>query len=363
VRESIHDIVTLMARYYRAPTRVCAAFRQLKHDADILPKLQEQLETILEAYGKFQPIVYDTQGIKDDGSDVVLVVREREERDADLIGFQVKSFDDLQQKGYLQNLKAQTYESHNKIKGLSKYFIVLCTDPRAHKREIRLIEAEFKAAARTDVIEPEYAYTFLYMMPKTRIEALVKRTMEADDHVFKEALKSVAYDTPTARALVVFLSVHFVLTGSSLITLPGLTQDKRLRSIYEELRNRQIEEITATLDDTDEDSGSYAKMASFEGGDENNVNGEDDECDEDDDEEDGEVDEPVELDEFEPQLGQDLAELEDEVLETDNASDGYQILTTEIRALSAVALDALVRYEYNEEQLYAYMFNAMGIRD
>lgn len=34
-----------------------------------------QLEMLLEAYGKFEPIVYDTQGILDDGTDLVLRCR------------------------------------------------------------------------------------------------------------------------------------------------------------------------------------------------------------------------------------------------------------------------------------------------
>jgi hypothetical protein len=133
--------------------------------------------------------VYDTQGIRDDGSDVVLRVSGNDAQGVELLGFQVKSFDDLEKEGYLQNLKAQALESLNKIKGLCKYFIVLCTDPKAHKKTIRLVESEFKTTKGTEVIEPEFAYTFFFM-PKTRVEAIVKRTMEASSDVDEEELKT-----------------------------------------------------------------------------------------------------------------------------------------------------------------------------
>jgi hypothetical protein len=137
LRESIQDTITRLIRFQRAPQAACIAFRKLKHDADLLPQLQVQLETILDAYGKFQPVVYDTQGIRDEGSDVVVRIDGNDTHDVELLGFQVKSFDDLEKEGYLQNLKAQAFESLSNIKGLGKYFVVLCTDPKVHKRTIR----------------------------------------------------------------------------------------------------------------------------------------------------------------------------------------------------------------------------------
>lgn len=325
-------------------------FRKLKHDRDLLPRLQGQLEAILDAYGKFQPIVYDTQGIRDDGSDIVLRVNGNDEQGMELIGFQVKSFEDLEKEGYLQNLKAQTLESLNNIKGLRKYFIVLCTDPKVHKKTIRLVESELKTTNGTEVIEPEFAYTFLFM-PKTRIEAIVKRAMEADDYVFKEALELLDFESPTGNALAVFLSVYFVTAGSSQITHAQLIGDKVLRSMYEELREKQAELIPSTLRKTDE-------------GLDDAEDSEEHTQDEDEGEEDDYDDEPpIELEEFGPQLVSDVALLEDAILEIDGSSESYQILTDQVRPLCAVALDALVRYEYNREQLLEYMFSAMGVRD
>lgn len=351
MHETIQDTITRLIRFQRAPQAGAIAFRKLKHDRDLLPRLQGQIETILDAYGKFQPIVYDTQGIRDDGSDVVLRVNGNDAAGMELLGFQVKSFDDLEKEGYLQNLKAQALESLNNIKGLCKYFIVLCTDPKAHKKTIRLVESEFKTTKGTEVIEPEFAYTFLFM-PKTRVEAIVKRTMEADDYVFKEALTSLDFETPTGNALAVFLSVYFVTAGISQITYAELIEDKALRSIYEELREKQAELIAHTLRETDEE---------IEGHEDSEEHAQDE--DEEDEEDDYEDEPPVQLEEFGPQLVSDIALLEDSILESDGSSESYQILTDQMRPLCAVALDALVRYEYNKEQLLAYMFSAMGVRD
>ena len=98
MQDSLQDTITRLIRFQRAPRAVCIAFRKLKHDADLLPQLQAQLETIRDAYGKFQPIVYDTQGIRDDGSDVVFRIDGNDAQGMQLLGFQVKSFDDCRER-------------------------------------------------------------------------------------------------------------------------------------------------------------------------------------------------------------------------------------------------------------------------
>jgi hypothetical protein len=94
MREAIEDSLKRFLCFQRVPRRVTRKFRKLKHNADILPKIQSQLETVLAAYGKFEPLVYDCQGIKDDGSDITIRF-DPESKDPELICFQVKSFDDL----------------------------------------------------------------------------------------------------------------------------------------------------------------------------------------------------------------------------------------------------------------------------
>jgi hypothetical protein len=49
LRESIQDTITRLIRFQRAPQAAAIAFRKLKHDRDLLPRLQGQIETILDA--------------------------------------------------------------------------------------------------------------------------------------------------------------------------------------------------------------------------------------------------------------------------------------------------------------------------
>src|SRR5216684_2372818 len=54
------------------PRRAAASFQRMKHDSSLLPKLQAQLEAFLAAHEKFREVIYDTQGIRDDGTDMIL---------------------------------------------------------------------------------------------------------------------------------------------------------------------------------------------------------------------------------------------------------------------------------------------------
>ena len=245
MREEIQDSITRLLRFQRAPEKITKKFRHLKHNADILPKLQKQLEMVLDACGKFEPIVYDCQGINDDGSDIAVRFNPQG-INPELICFQVKSFRDLEKASYMQELKAQRDDSFRKVGGLHSYFIVLCTDGAQHKNRIRNIMAEFRSGERTTVIEPAYAYTFLNL-PQTRIEAFVTRLMEAEDYVFRTALESLDVSSLSAKALAVFITVKSILTGQRRFVVDQLLQEPTLRSTYGELRERQATLLEESL--------------------------------------------------------------------------------------------------------------------
>lgn len=337
--ESIQDSVTRLLRYQRAPEKVTKLFRNWKHNTDILPRMQSELEMLLEAYGKFEHVVYDIQGPRDDGSDILLHFRPEDGKGPpELLCFQVKSFNDLAKKDYMKELKAQRDDSFRKILGLRYYFLVLCTDPQLHRDRIRNIMAEFRSADRTEVIEPPFAYTFLHH-PRTRIEALVKRTMEADDFVFRRALEWLDHPSPSARALSVFLTVKSVLRGETRFPLDQLLREPSLHRIYDELREKQ----EALLSESSPSSTNPMAAA-------------------DDEESFWESDyEGEQVGDFVDQIAVDLETLEGDT-ELDSLSDNVLLRTDQMRALTAVIADALARYEYNEEQLMSYMFD-LFIRD
>ena len=323
--ETIQDSIRRLLRYRRTPRRVTSAFRNWKHNKDILPRLQTQLEMVLDSYGKFEPIVYDTQGIHDDGTDLVLRCKQvGSDRSPDVICFQAKSFDDLSKKRYLQELKAQRDDSFRKVMGLTWYFVVLCTDAVAHENKVRQITAEFRSADRTEVVVPEFAYTFL-LHPKARVEALVTRSMEAGDFVFKSALESLDdLISPSARALIIFMTVRWVSVGDQSFSVDDLLRNAYLRSVYRELQEKQD---AVTVNERDPE------------------------------------DEPYRLFDFEEQLAEDLAILGNDFCGFDEKKGELQLEPSRLRALVGLVADSSARYEHKNGQLLEYMFNLMGVRD
>lgn len=331
--------IDLALRYQKAPVAATRIFRDWEHNADILPKLQDQLEAVRDAYDKHDPLVYDTQGVRDDGSD--LIVRYRPESavgDLALIGFQVKSNRDITKPGYLQELKAQHYDSFNKVAGLEHYFILLCVDGKTNKDKIRSVMAEFRSADRTTVVEPAYLLTFFHLA-KTRIDALVTSYMEADDIVYREALLTLDFESPSARALAIFLAARFVVQNESRFDVDSLISDAVLRLLYQAIREEQASLLDAYRE---------AEKARSKGRKKRYMEA----WDEDDDFE------PLQVAEFEDQLAHDLAELDGAILERDS---GDVILRMEqLRPVSALMMDALVRYGYAEPDLRSYMLSLLG---
>src|SRR5262245_17964134 len=230
------NIVDQFLRFNRTLVVETREFRDLKHNEDLCPRFQAQLESVLNAVGLYEPIVYDTQGILDHGADVVVRIRDErrgDEEPSELIGLQIKSYDDFKSKDLFQLLKAQRDDAFRKIIGLSWYYIVLCTDEAKDKNTIRNIEAEFKTADRTIVIEPTYALNFIRMSDR-KIQGIVTRLEQADDIVFRKALKALALDSPTAAILAVFLGTIVSERGPHVIgDIDFLRQEDALEQLYD----------------------------------------------------------------------------------------------------------------------------------
>jgi hypothetical protein len=344
MRESIQDIITRLLRYQRVPGEVTEEFRRWTHNKDILPRLQQQIEMILSAYGKFQPVVYDTQGINDDGSDLILRHREVTTSNGELIAFQVKSYADLRKRRYMQELKAQHDDTFRKVIGLQYYFLVLCTDESEHKEKIRNIAAEFRSADRTEIIEPEFAYTFLHH-PQSRVDAIIKRTLEAEDIVLKKALETIEFPSPSARALATFIAVQFAAEGRNSFDQSILITHELLRPVYDELRERQRKSLEAFYAARPERRLPKRRRASMR-----RTLDEEDEA-------------PRQIRDFEEQVAQDLAVLEDVLIDLDTTSGTVNVRADVMLPLTSVIVDALVRYDYDAVTVLPYMFNLVGVLD
>jgi hypothetical protein len=341
MQEPLLHSITRLLRYQRAPESATARFRNWKHDADILPKLQQQLEMFLAAHGKFREVIYNTQGILDDGSDMLIRVPPPEnDKLPRLICFQAKSFHDLAKDSYMQELKAQRDDTFRKVHGLEYYFLLLCTDmaDHKHKRKIRNIMAEFRSATLTEVIEPAYAYTFLHH-PLTRIDAFVKRIVEEEDIVFRQAILELEnLESPSARALAIYLAVKAIITGELIFQQGALLFNPKLHGIYADLREKQaslLESAAEIQPSQPDDRDNYWEEEA----------------------------EPIQIAEFDDQLAADLENMEAGVVEAITGTQAIRLLPDQTRGLNAVITDALARYEYGEDQLMEYMLDVMGVRD
>ncbi len=347
--KSLLEVFERLLRRQRSPITATRHFRDWKHDRDILPRLQDQLDAVLVALLKFEPVVYNTQGLHDDGTDIAVRYRTSDQgpEERELIGFQVKSYGDLSKPDYMKDLKAQAYDSLNKVHGLSYYFILLCTDAEEHAKKVQEINAAFRSAEHTKVIEPRFAYTFL-KSPTTTAEAFVKRTMQADDIVFRKALDSLDQSSQSAQALAIFLAVKAVLTGRRVFSHTEVVGDAALRRVYDGLREKQARLLEGALDD-------------------NEVSEVDDDDAETEDEADldyyDDAEDVIRVAEFEPQITEDFETLEADLIDRDGGPDTFTLKTDQLRALNAVITDALARYEYTESELMAYMFSIMSILD
>jgi hypothetical protein len=134
--------------------------------------------------------------------------------------------------------------------------------------------------------------------------------MEAGDIVVRLALESLEIPNPSARALVVFMTVGAVLTGNRSFKTNMLSQDSVLKDVYQKL---------------EDDS------------------------------------EPIQQANFEIRLAADLSILESVCVDIDFSSQEVRLRTDQVTALFAVAADARARYEHDKAQLISYMFELMDV--
>src|SRR5688572_24702523 len=105
MRVPIHETIQELLRYRRASFKATAAFRTLKHNEYLCPQLERQLDEVLNCFLKHRQIAYDVQGIHDRGTDVIFKFLD-DDAESRYLGFQLKSFDDLNNREYLKELRA-----------------------------------------------------------------------------------------------------------------------------------------------------------------------------------------------------------------------------------------------------------------
>jgi hypothetical protein len=344
----LHDILSLLLRRNRSLQKQTEQFRSMKHNPDLCPLFHRQLERVAASYGKYTPITYDTQGFNDDGSDLIIRYERRQGSEPELIGLQIKSYGDCQKATLMKDLKSQRDDSLRKVLGLKEYFICLCTDEIKHKDLIRRIEAEFRSADRTKVIEPTFLHNFLYLSER-QIAAFVTQALQSDDFVYRKAVE-VLTDLPSRSGAVVavFLAVRY-LGGSYSFPIRELTQDAVLLDCYgffsEELKKQALLSQEHQNDRDEPTNGA-----------ENDESVEDDESDEDWDQGDWLEDLDLESTDL---LARDLELAEGRIANRQGdeiISDIHSLLP-----LVTFGADAQVRYGIPEKELFKYLLETLGI--
>lgn len=350
----MHDVASRTLDYFLRLQRTLEIetreFRGKRHNQDLCPQLQHQLEAILNATGRFEPVVYDTQGFLDQGADIVIRVRHQRRSDAEppeLIGFQVKSYGDFRTKDLFRILKAQRDDALRKISGLSVYYLVLCTDEQQDKETIRNIEAEFKTAAKTIIIEPTYSLGFLKLSAR-RIQGVVTRLQHVDDLVFRRALDTVALGSPTAGILAVYLAAR-ACVGDEHVSPTQLRDVAALEDLYTatlESRRLASDEYGEAFEEEDatlvrerirlKQAPSTSSLARAS---------------------------EVFFDNFSEAIAYDVDQLDTHMLDVDSSSGRLRVRRSELLPIIALLTDAQVRYDLDDDELFPYGVEALGVAE
>jgi len=193
------EVIAELLRLRGYSKRDTAEFRHLKHDAQLCPSFRDNLSVVLNAYKGYGTWVHDIQGLHDEGIDVLLKYTD-DDGGKRRIGFQIKSFDDIekyrtkQDKTFTKTLKS-AWATANQQVGVDHYYVLLCTDETKHSIQIRNICSQLKNFNNTSVILPREALAF-YSLADFELSARVTGLLCADDPVLREAQQIVNEKEP-----------------------------------------------------------------------------------------------------------------------------------------------------------------------
>lgn len=133
-----------------------AMLKDLRHDADLLPAIQQKLAVVLDGFHRDSNVIYDIQGRNDQGCD--LLVRLNTENDCQFLGFQVKSHRELLTEEAVTILIRQHFEATQHYSPLLTYYIILAADMSAkgdQHRVVRAIQQRFSKTKDVRVVIPQ----------------------------------------------------------------------------------------------------------------------------------------------------------------------------------------------------------------
>jgi hypothetical protein len=219
-------------RYRTARPQETRIFRYLRHDADLVPDVTQQLRFLMDGFHRDTNVTYDIQGLFDAGTDVLL--RLQSAHDSRFIGIQIKSHIELREKGLVMSLRDQLSRSEDRYDPLLRWYIFLGadisdkTDRRTFQR-VRTIQAEFAKKPKVTIVDPVYAVTFL-RLSKAQMDSLITLTLRSGDPLVEEAAADLRRH-PVEAALLLRLVTNTVGREAVATTLEELQSDPWVREI------------------------------------------------------------------------------------------------------------------------------------
>jgi hypothetical protein len=343
VADYVPRILNEIIRFRQVQAAITRSFTNLRHNDDLCPAVERQINAFLDCSLKYRRIAYDVQGPRDRGTDVVLRYEAQEE--TKYIVVQVKSYHDLCETNYLQTLKSQTFEVQSEYgTQLEHLYFLLCTDVARHRGQIRNIKKDMSRTTDSTVVDPTYAWTFL-KLSAAQIDGVVESILKEDDAVYRAARRLVTDLSPLETVI--------------LACLVWLTRQETTNIELNSLRSMSIVEdaLMAIPESLDADYDYYWENEEEEE--------EDEEDEEDGDSEDydewpgnNEIDHPKN---GEVRMADALDHLEGMAISLDRLGGSIEVNLNYCEPIEALMLDAKVRWGYESNDLVRFLINALGI--
>jgi hypothetical protein len=220
-------------RYRTARPADTRTFRDLRHDANLVPQVTQQLRFLMEGFHRDTNVTYDIQGMSDEGSDVLLCLQSA--RDARFIGIQIKSHKELRLKGIVSELREQLSRSEDRYDPMLRWYIFLGADisdkmDRVTSRRVRDIQSAFVKKSKVTIVDPVYAVTFL-RLSKAQMDSLTTLTLRTGDPLVEDAAADLRRH-PVEAALLLRLVTNAVGREDAFTTLGELDSDSWIRQRY-----------------------------------------------------------------------------------------------------------------------------------
>ncbi|WP_432990972.1 hypothetical protein [Dactylosporangium sp. CA-233914] len=241
--------------------------KDLKHDADLVPRVTEQLNLLLDSLQRDSAIAYDIQGRSDYGCDVL--VRLTTGTAVTFVGVQIKSHSEVAEKGISTLLRDQ----HSRVVDLyaphHRFYIFLAADISTHRsrqqESVMAIQQAFAKKQDVEIVGPQYAATFL-RLPRTAMDGLLTRTAREGDPVLSTARRDLSRN-PLDAAVVLYLLVAS-LEGRAPTPLRELVTDPWLNAVSRQLPSDEATALELSSILNDPEVRDRLVCEGFEGGEE-----------------------------------------------------------------------------------------------